>query len=836
MTCPQSLCGIDTETTLIKNSYELPDLVIAGFCSGDRCELVRWQHIDEYLPQFLMKNYNTKLVFFNIAFDVDVMGAKYFIPELARENRMMELGCNYRQYLVATRGWIPGKVTLDGIVSNTLHVKLNKEDGTRTSFNREAAEFTEQQLVYLVEDCAATAMCGEAYNNAPTESIQARGAYVLSQITRNGLKVDVEHVRAKQMELVQQMSVLSTELRAFGFRCKGDHDDQSAVKCLIYVSDLLGIEGAERAIGHKKTVAAGYLWSLAAMLHQKISSGSALLSEVADIVRVHLDAIAGDKVEWNKKAGKDYLVTVKRDLADKLAEIDCDTCIVGLGNKPASSTKPALWIIRMLVEYFVDGRILTSMDAFNHDFYEEHEYFLGWLNVSDQKPLSPSKFVQQRLRQLMEDHPGLEFPLTKGATKAIRNYKLACRRKGVIPDQAEIKKLSVYAYSKADKWLLTDAGITDPFLEKYSEFKHAEKLLSTYFTEKYIEGDGRAHPKFNAFLNTGRTGCSSPNAQNLPKEKGLREQYIPEKGNVLVACDYGQEEIVTLAATLLHRYGKSRLADAVNLGIDVHSMFALYINHQLDGIDLSNLNKEIAATLKTLSAPYKEVDELVKIRSLCKIFSFGCGGGMQGHTMYINCRRQGFDITEDTATEYCNLWADMWSEVKRYFEPPKDVMVDASVFDGEREGKEEDNEEDDDDLTVAAEKVQLYRNCNILGMWRVRSTRNAVLNFPFQSLAAVVSKHALWKVFYWAWTTKLDVKIVNFIHDEIMVECPEEIASEVADTVQALMVEAAKDIMPNMFIKAEACMMRRWSKKAYEVRDEAGRMIPFEDDPVNKAS
>ena len=43
------------------------------------------------------------------------------------------------------------------------------------------------------------------------------------------------------------------------------------------------------------------------------------------------------------------------------------------------------------------------------------------------------------------------------------------------------------------------------------------------------------------------------------------------------------------------------------------------------------------------------------------------------------------------------------------------------------------------------------------------------------------------------------------------------------------MIQAAKDIIPDVLMKAEYCMMRRWSKKAHEAYDENGRLIPYED-------
>jgi hypothetical protein len=47
------------------------------------------------------------------------------------------------------------------------------------------------------------------------------------------------------------------------------------------------------------------------------------------------------------------------------------------------------------------------------------------------------------------------------------------------------------------------------------------------------------------------------------------------------------------------------------------------------------------------------------------------------------------------------------------------------------------------------------------------------------------------------------------------------------------MLQAAKDIIPGMLMKAEACMMRRWSKGAYDAYDKDGRMIPYEDAEKN---
>lgn len=66
-------------------------------------------------------------------------------------------------------------------------------------------------------------------------------------------------------------------------------------------------------------------------------------------------------------------------------------------------------------------------------------------------------------------------------------------------------------------------------------------------------------------------------------------------------------------------------------------------------------------------------------------------------------------------------------------------------------------------------------------------------------------------------------------------EVKEEIADEVAKNVQKLMLQAAHDIIPDMRMKAEPAMMRRWSKDAEPAFDKNGKLIPFEDAQDDKA-
>ena len=69
-----------------------------------------------------------------------------------------------------------------------------------------------------------------------------------------------------------------------------------------------------------------------------------------------------------------------------------------------------------------------------------------------------------------------------------------------------------------------------------------------------------------------------------------------------------------------------------------------------------------------------------------------------------------------------------------------------------------------------------------------------------------------------------------FIHDEVLVEVPEAPDYRaVAEDVSRIMVEAMRNVCPDVDIRTECAVMRRWSKHAKAAYDPQGRLIPYED-------
>ena len=476
-------------------------------------QIVPWYHLAEYQKKFVELNPDVKFVFFNNAFDINVMGRDLWLSEMEKDNRIMELAVSYKIYLAGTQGWIPRKVTLYDVAKKLLGVELNKEDGTRTSFTRQS-ELTEQQILYLAEDCIATELCGSVVNNMPTETLQARASFVLSEISHNGLLVDKEHMQDMRSKLALQMADLAKELRTFGFVVKKDTDKMTQLQRIGRVCQLFGVEDVASHVeaSGKKQFPRAALWILAANMYALFSAvgKQALPSDIKGVIESVIVPVCDPLVDWSAKN------KVLKQLEDQatgcirewLATLECDDAV------PVKTPKAdvALTILEIFEQFYNspdDQSTVAMMDDVNHEFQMCYDENLGWL--SGTKPQTNADFIQSHLKGLLNNNPSLELPLTDAAQDNVKEYLSECRKKNLPPDPEVLKSKAVYACKRQEMWRLRDLQISDPFLDKYTEYKHAEKLLGTYFNPEHVAEDGRAHSRFSEFLITGRTASSSPN-------------------------------------------------------------------------------------------------------------------------------------------------------------------------------------------------------------------------------------------------------------------------------------------------------------------------------------
>ena len=96
----------------------------------------------------------------------------------------------------------------------------------------------------------------------------------------------------------------------------------------------------------------------------------------------------------------------------------------------------------------------------------------------------------------------------------------------------------------------------------------------------------------------------------------------------------------------------------------------------------------------------------------------------------------------------------------------------------------------------------------------------AARNSPFQGLAADGAKRALYRLI------REKFRVVNFIHDEVLIEFPIEADHhKLAQRVKKIMIEEMQVVVPDVPATCEFALMRRWYKGAKAVF-ENGRLVP----------
>ncbi len=385
-----------------------------------------------------------------------------------------------------------------------------------------------------------------------------------------------------------------------------------------------------------------------------------------------------------------------------------------------------------------------------------------------------TKELRDRVRQWHQDH-GLPIPLTASGL------------------------------TSADKETLED--IDDESgefgIEVYQEYSTLQKSGSTYI-ERLVEGyDFPIHARFNVLVNTGRTSCAGPNLQNQPRPvKGetisVREAFIPRDGHVFVACDYDTQETRTWAEVCMRLIGWSKLADSYNDDPDFDPHTALAVGQLITD---ESISYEEGLKRKKIKD-----DVVYEMRQRAKIPNFGLPGGMGVRGLRKFARGYGARLSEEDAKELIEAWGKQWPESVPYF-----AHVSALVGSYGSHGQ----------LTHLA-----------FGRVQGRVTYTKAANAYWSGLASDCSKAALWEASRRCYTVRTSAlygcRIWNFVHDEIILEAPENRAHEAAMELQVLMVEAMERFTLHVPARASAAIMPRWYKEAEAVYDDSGRMIPWE--------
>ncbi len=396
-------------------------------------------------------------------------------------------------------------------------------------------------------------------------------------------------------------------------------------------------------------------------------------------------------------------------------------------------------------------------------------------------------------------------------TKKLRaRIEAACEREGIKVQRTETGLVATEAEFLMD---LVDAC---PVIAEYARRQATAKILSTELPRMCIERDldrpsPVIHPGFRILKKTGRTASAatdlfpSGNVQNV--DPRARECYVARDGMLLVSIDFGAQDLVSLAQQCLRVLGFSILADNFNEGKCPHGYLGSVLASELSGE--GRIDYE---TFMALKGGTDEQRAFFKHwRTFAKPTGLGFPGGL-GPRTFVKYAKGTFGVitTEAEASHIRDVWMQAYPEMPEYFAYVNNVL---------------------------ARGENRFEYDSPMGMHRGRSSYCAAANgFGLQTPSAEATKIATWNLDRACFDAAAGNELLRGacwplaqIHDEIIVEIPgDELTHERAHECARIMRDSMQIITPDVKVKAEPALMRRWNKFADPVYDEAGRLQVWE--------
>ena len=314
----------------------------------------------------------------------------------------------------------------------------------------------------------------------------------------------------------------------------------------------------------------------------------------------------------------------------------------------------------------------------------------------------------------------------------------------------------------------TNADVLDklrgvPIVADVLQYRQYAKLKSTYADGllKAVSSDGRIRTSFQMTVTaTGRLSSTEPNLQNIPTRTELgsqmRRMFVAAPGNVLVDADYSQIELRLLA----HISGDEAMCRAFRSGEDFHTLTAARVFH------------------------VEPQDVTPEMRRRAKAVNFGVVYGISPFSL-----SQDIGVTVAEAKEYMERYFQTYTGVRAYM----DRIVEQARADGYVE-------------TLMHRRRALPELKSSNHNLRAFGERVA-LNMPIQGTAADLMKLAMVRVERRLADEGLAAQLIMQVHDELIVECPEDEAAR----VQALLEEEMSGVMTLAVpLPAEAHCGKNW--------------------------
>jgi len=304
-----------------------------------------------------------------------------------------------------------------------------------------------------------------------------------------------------------------------------------------------------------------------------------------------------------------------------------------------------------------------------------------------------------------------------------------------------------------DEDVLEKLALDHPLARMLLDYREISKLKSTY-TDKLPKmvnlRTGRVHTNYGQTTAvTGRLASNDPNLQNIPvrtpEGRRIREAFVASRGHAIVSADYSQVELRIMA----HISGDENLLRAFGAGEDIHRATAA----EVFGRSLKDVTPEE--------------------RRYAKVINFGLIYGMSAFGL-----AQQLGLERATAQAYIASYFTRYPGVAKYMEEVRKTARDRGYVE-----------------TVFGRRLWLpeIKSSNPA---RRGGAERAAINAPMQGTAADLIKLAMIAVRGWLDRERLSTKLIMQVHDELVLEAPEDELARVKAEIPGLMSGVAKLKVP----------------------------------------
>ena len=296
-------------------------------------------------------------------------------------------------------------------------------------------------------------------------------------------------------------------------------------------------------------------------------------------------------------------------------------------------------------------------------------------------------------------------------------------------------------------------------------YRQLNKLQSTYVEGllKVVDQDThKVHTRFNqALTQTGRLSSTDPNLQNIPirieEGRKIRQAFIPsEKNWYIFAADYSQIELRVLA----HISGDEKLIQAFKEDKDIHTETAMNVFH----------------------VSQSEVDK--NMRRQAKAVNFGIIYGISDYGL-----SQNLQITRKEAKAFIDKYFSIYTGVKQYME---DIVQEAK-----HKGY----------VSTIMKRRRYLPEITSRNFNQRSFAERTAMNTPIQGSAADIIKKAMIDLDKRLRKEKLQARLLLQVHDELILEVPEEEIEQLSEIVTEVMENT---VTLNVPLKVDCAYGKSW--------------------------